>query len=170
MKKLIYYYNTMNKTELIQKAKALSNKILNQFIILTKGEYNFNIMLYLFGLAPAIVISILFQKNIDRMGIAILQVFIYTLLALYFAWHIYVIIKTLKVQPEHKIVRPSKKELYKDKSEEEIESIKKEKRKDKLQKFMLLKAWDTTPNYVLIGCVDAYMILTQVQGILSAMK
>jgi len=142
------------------------NKIKEHFVRMTKGEYNFGYMLYLWGVIPAIILSLFFQKKIDLIASSTIKIILYTIFFLYFLWHLYVIWKSLKVQPEHKVVKISKKDLHKDKTAEEIQEIKKQKRNDTVKKLMLLHAWDTAPNYVIVSCIDCYVILTQLQGIM----
>ncbi len=160
----------MSKEDLKNKSLGILNKIKEEVILVSKGEANFKTMLYLWGLVPGLVITFLLQRSIYSINNKFIATIIFVFLAVYFFWHILCIRKTLKVQPENRVVKPSKKELYAGKTKEEIEAIKKEQRKENLQKFLLLRSWDSTPNYILVGCFDAYIVLTQLQGLLSIYK
>lgn len=139
--------------------------IMEEIKKVSTGNGNFNTMLYAWGVAPGVILTIFIQRKIDFMDNVYMQFLLYLIFFLYFLWHFFVVRKTLKVQPEHKVVKPSKKELYEGKSKEEIKQIKDEKRKETLQKMFLLRAWDTTPIYVIVECFDVYLFLTQVQGL-----
>ncbi|MDD2840705.1 MAG: hypothetical protein PHY80_06380 [Rickettsiales bacterium] len=142
-------------------------KIKNEILLLSDGKAKFNYMLYLWGLTPAIVITFFFQKQIDSIKNSALIFIVYLLISLYFLWHLFVIRKTLKVQPEYKRVKLSNRELFKDKTKEEIEAIKKDKRKSKFRKLILLEGWESTPPYIMIACFDTYVALTQIQGMFN---
>lgn len=157
----------MNEENLKNNSNSILKKIKESIVIVSKGEANFKTMLYLWGLVPGLILTFLLQRSIDSITNKFIAIPIFVFFAIYFFWHILCIRKTLKVQPENRVVKPSKKELYAGKTKEEIEEIKKEKRKENFQKFLLLRAWDTTPNYVLIGCFDAYIVLTQLQSLLD---
>ncbi len=161
---------SMNREDLKNKSFEILNKVREEFAFVSKGEANFKTMLYFWGLIPGLIITFLLQKSIYSINNKFFATIVYIVLAAYFFWHILCIRKTLKVQPENRVVKPSKKELFKGKTKEEIEQIKKEKRKESLQKFLLLRAWDSSPNYVLVGVFDAYIVLTQLQGLLSIYK
>ena len=142
--------------------------IKNQVITLSKGEYkSFYSMLYLWGLLPFVVISYITRGSNHILGAGFLSILIYLIFIIYFIWHIYVVKKTLKVQPQYKVKKLSKKELYKDKTKEEIKEIKNEKRKDILKKLLLLKSWDSVPMYTIIELLDFIVILNQIQKILN---
>lgn len=145
-------------------------KIKNNIVEVHNGRGNFSSMLYLWGLIPALIITIFFQSKINHLKSEFFSVFICLIITVYFLWHLLCIKNTLKTQPKYKIVKPSKKELFKDKTKEEIEAIKKEKRKEAMQKLLLLRAWDSTPNYVLVACFDAYVTLTQLQRIFQIIR
>lgn len=157
----------MNIINIGDKILFYLRKIKAEIIILSDGKAKFNYMLYLWGLIPAAIITFLFQRQIDSIKSVALSLIIYLAISIYFLWHLFVIRKTLKVQPEYKRAKLSKKELFKGKTKEEIESIKKELRKSKLKKLILLEGWDSTPPYIMIACFDAYVALTQIQGMFS---
>lgn len=160
----------MNKENLKNKFLEILSKVKEEFFLVSKGEANFKKMLYLWGLVPGLIVTFLLQRSIYSINNKLAATVIYIFLAVYFFWHILSIRKALKVQPENRVVKPSKKELYAEKTKEEIEEIKKEQRKENLQKFLLLRSWDSTPNYILIGCFDAYIVLTQLQALLTIFK
>lgn len=152
------------------KIKSFLNGAKNKIIIVSKGEANFYSMLYLWGLIPALVIIFLLQNKIDSIKNNIVLFIIYLIITLYFLWHLFVIRKTLKVQPQYKKVKISNKELFKGKTKEEIKEIKKEKRKERFRKLILLEGWNSAPSYIIITCIDAYVALTQMQGIFIILK
>lgn len=153
-----------------EKTKSFLNGAKNKIIIVSKGEANFYSMLYLWGLIPALVIIFLLQNKIDSIKNNIVLFIIYLIITLYFLWHLFVIRKTLKVQPQYKKVKISNKELFKGKTKEEIKEIKKEKRKERFRKLILLEGWNSAPSYIIITCIDAYVALTQMQGIFIILK
>ena len=153
-----------------EKLKIFFTNFKNKIIILSKGEANFNTMLYVWGLIPSLVIMFFLQGKINSIKISFFSIIIYLFLILYFSWHFFVIRKTLKLQPEYKKVKINKKDLYKDKTKEEIEQIKKENRKKTFKKMLLLTPWDTMPMYNIISCLDFLMIITQVQYLLNIIR
>ena len=156
------------KDKILNILKKIYNYIKNQIVILSKGECkNFYSMLYLWGLLPFVVISYITRGSNHILGAGFLSILIYLIFIIYFIWHIYVVKKTLKVQPQYKVKKLSKKELYKDKTKEEIKEIKNEKRKDTLKKLLLLKSWDSVPMYTIIELLDFIVILNQMQKILN---
>ena len=137
---------------------------------ITKGHGNYNKILYLWGLLPSLLM-LYYQKsplysNMDR-GLA---ASLYVIIALYFIWHLIVIRNTLKEQPEYKVVKKSKKEIYQGLTDEQIKELKRENRKTNIKKFFLLESWDTAPAYTFIICIDAFVGLTQVQYLLQIIK
>lgn len=129
----------------------------------TRGEGVYWKVLYLWGLLPALLI-LYFQKSPVYMQSSKFTLFlIYLIITFYFLWHLFVLRNTLQTQPEYKVVKKSKKELYEGKTPEEIKEMKKQERKRTLRKFMLLEAWDTAPSYTIIACIDAFVALTQIQ-------
>jgi len=160
----------MDKEKLKNKSLEMVQNFRNNIALVSRGEANFKVMLYLWGLVPGLIVTFLLQRSINSIHNRFFATIVYVALAIYFLWHIFCIRKSLKVQPENRVIKISKKELYAGKTKEEIEEIKKEKRKENFQKFLLLRAWDSTPNYVLIGCFDAYIVLTQLQGLLGMYK
>ena len=157
----------MNKEFFKKKAKDFYNKIKNCIVLISKGEFNFQYMMYLWGVLPGIILILFIPKHIDTINSNILSFFICLIVAVYFSWHMLSIRKALKVHPEYRVIKQTKKELYKDKTPEEIEEIKKEKRKESIEKLLLLRGWNSTPNYVLVGCFDLYIILTELQRIFN---
>ena len=148
------------KEKLINIIKIVKDKIL----ILSKGEYqHFNMMLYFWGLIPGLVIVLFIQNKSPNKNNLFFSILFYILVIIYFLWHFFVSKKTLKVQPQYKITKMTKKELYKNKTKEEIKEIKKQKREDNMKKLLLLKAWDSSPAYTLIELFDIFVILTQIQ-------
>lgn len=161
------YETYMNIVNIRDKVFFYLRKIKNEIIVLSDGKARFNYMLYLWGLTPAVIITFLFQKQIDSINNVALALIVYFVVCLYFLWHLFVIRKTLKVQPEYKKVKMTNKQLFKGKTKEEINAIKKELRKSKLKKLILLEGWDSTPSYIMIACFDTYVALTQIQGMFS---
>ncbi len=142
--------------------------IKNQVITLSKGEYkSFYSMLYLWGFLPCVLVSYITKGSTPIINVGFISILIYLMFVIYFVWHIYVVKKTLKVQPQYKVKKISKKELYANKTKEEIKEIKSEKRKDVLKKLLLLKSWDSVPMYTIIELVDFIVILNQIQKILN---
>jgi hypothetical protein len=146
------------------------NKLKDEIVTLSVGRAKFSSMLYLWGLTPAIIIALLLQRNIDRINNMFLVFIIYIFISLYFSWHLFVIRKTLKVQPEYRRIKIKDTELFKDKSEKEINEIKKERRKSKIRKLLLLDGWNSMPPYVIIACLDVYVVLTQLQGMYNIFR
>ena len=149
----------------VEKIKSFLNGTKNKISIVSKGEASFYSMLYLWGLTPSLILIFFLQNKIDSIKSNTISLIIYLLITLYFLWHLFVIRKTLKVQPQYKRVKLSKKQLFKDKTKEEIKEIKKEQRKKRLKKLLLLEGWDSAPSYILIACIDVYVALTQMQEI-----
>lgn len=140
------------------------NAIKNNIIIISKGEYqHFNRLLYIWGLLPGILITLFIQNKLPNTSNLFFSILSYSLIVFYFAWHLFAIIKTLKVQPQYKVKKITKKELYEGKTSEEIKNIKKQKREDNIKKLLLLKAWDSSPSYVIIEIFDLFIILSQIQ-------
>ena len=156
------------KDKILNILKKIYNYIKNQIIILSKGECkSFYSMLYLWGLLPFVVISYITKGYKPILETDFISILIYLIFIIYFIWHIYVVKKTLKVQPQYKVKKISKKELYANKTKEEIKEIKNEKRKDTLKKLLLLKSWDSVPMYTIIELLDFIAILNQMQKILN---
>lgn len=149
----------------VEKIKSFLNGAKNKISIVSKGEASFYSMLYLWGLIPSLILIFFLQNRIDSIKSNTISLIIYLFITLYFLWHLFVIRKTLKVQPQYKRLKLSKKELFKDKTKEEIREIKKEQRKKRLKKLLLLEGWDSAPSYILIACIDVYVALTQMQEI-----
>lgn len=160
----------MNKGYLKDKVISFFKKIINYFLLISKGEANFNIMLYLWGVLPGIIIAFFLQPSINSIKNKFIAIILLLIILVYFVWHLFSIKKTLKVHPEYRVVKPTKKELYAGKTKEEIENIKKEQRKENVQKLLLLRGWDSKPAYILIGFFDAYVILTQIQSLLNILE
>lgn len=140
--------------------------IKDKIIVLSKGEYqHFYKLLYLWGLLPAVIIVFFIQKGLPLQSFQFISIIFYLLISIYFIWHIFVIKKTLKVQPQYKVKKISKKELYKDKTKEEIKKIKQENNIDTLKKIFLIKSWNSAPMYTIVELVDILVILTQIQRI-----
>lgn len=150
-----------------EKIKSFLNGAKNKIIIISKGEANFYSMLYLWGLVPALIIIFFLQNKIDLIRNNTILFVINLIITLYFLWHLFVIRKTLKTQPQYKKIKLSNKELFRGKTKEEIKEIKKEKRKQRFRKLILLEGWDSAPSYILIACIDAYVALTQIQDIFT---
>jgi len=142
-------------------------KLKNEIVILSCGKAKFNYMLYLWGLTPAVIITFFFQRKIDSIKNTPLILIIYLAISLYFFWHIFVIRKTLKVQPEYKKVKINKKELFEGKTKEEVLAIKDNMKKSRLRKLVLLEGWESAPTYNIIICFDVYVALTQIQGMFN---
>ena len=153
-----------------EKIKYFLGGAKNKIITISKGEANFYSMLYIWGLIPAFAIIFFLQNKIDSIKNNIILLIVYLVITLYFLWHLFVIRKTLKVQPQYKKVKISNKELFKGKTKEEIKEIKKEKRKERFRKLILLEGWDSAPSYIIITCIDVYVALTQIQGIFIILK
>ena len=137
------------------------DKIKQSIITTTKGETNLNIMLFGYGVFPALVYVIFLERKIKHIDFSFIRLFLFLLVFLYFIWHLYVIWKTLKVHPEYKKQKkPSKKELCKGKTKEEIKQIEKEIGKTRIRKALLLEGWDTSPNYVIVSLIDIYVLLS----------
>lgn len=154
------------------KIKGIKDKVLffwqqikNQIVILSQGKAKFNQMLYLWGLTPALIVAIFLQNRINSIKFVPISFILYCVIFCYFAWHIFIVRKTLKVQPEYRKVTIKDKELFKDKTQEEIELIKKERKKSKIKKLLLLEKWDSAPPYFIIICIDLYIILLQLEAI-----
>lgn len=140
----------------------------NQFVSLSKGQYqHFYVMLYIYGLIPALLVLFVFKKSYSIILNNFLAILLYSLIIIYFIWHIYVVKKTLKVQPQYVVKKVTKKELYADKTPEEIKQIKKEKNIDYVKKLLLLKSWNSMPMYTIVELFDVLIILSQFQKILN---
>jgi hypothetical protein len=150
--------------------KKIFEMVKNTFKILVEGNGNFNRILFLWGVVPNVVLILFFQRKIEIFRFRFFTLFICILIIVYFLWHIFIVRKTLKIQPQYKVVKVKKKDLYKGKTKEEIAEMKKEERKTAVKKMFLLEAWDSTPNYVIVICLDAYTVLTQLQIIFGIFK
>ena len=140
----------------------------NQFIVLSKGEYqHFYIMLYIYSLLPAILIFFILKKNYFIILNDYVVIFISLIIMAYFIWHIYVVKKTLKVQPQYIVKKITKKELYAGKTPEEIKQIKKDNKIKTVKKLLLLESWDAMPMYTIIELMDAIIVIFQFQRILN---
>ena len=148
--------------------KNIINNFIKKFLSITKGNIGYNTLLFALGFCPAICLF-LFHKKIEN-AFLIIKFLLSLFIFVYYVWHLYVIYIFLKIHPEYKEKKVSKKELYKDKTKEEIEKIKKEKFKSNLQKFFLLKSWKTRPNHEWIICLDLLFILTYFRIIINIFK
>lgn len=160
----------MNNEHIKNKALSIIGAIKNYIILISKGEANFNVMLYLWGVLPGLIITIFLQLRINSIVNIFFAVLVPSIILIYFLWHFFAIRKALKVHPEYVVKKIKKKELYAGKTDEEIEEIKKEKRKETLQKMFLLRGWESKPAYVLIEFFDLYLILTQIQVLLKIFR
>ncbi|MDR0423379.1 MAG: hypothetical protein LBH46_02190 [Rickettsiales bacterium] len=142
-------------------------KMKNKVTILTRGECtNFNNMLFVWGLFPAIFVLFYLQRRLNYNKDTFFAVLLELLVLIYFVWHVYVINKTLSIQPQHKVIKLSEKELLKDKTNEEIREFKKQKRKDLVNRILLKKSWSDTPNYSIIRLIDIFIIMIEIQAVL----
>jgi hypothetical protein len=146
-------------------------KIKDKIVVLSKGKCgSFNFMLYGWGLAPALFVLFFLQRRISYNKNSIFVVLVELFLFVYFTWHFYTINKTLKVQPQYKVIIPTKKELYKDKTPEEIKEIKKQRKRKILNKFLLKESWSTTPNYSIIRLIDIFVAWSNLTYFLQYIK
>lgn len=140
----------------------------NQFITLSKGEYpHFYTMLYVYSLLPAILIFFIAKKNHSIILNNYITILTSLLIIVYFIWHIYVVKKTLKVQPQYVVKKITNKELYANKTPEEIKQIKKDKKIKTVKKLLLLEAWDSVPIYTIVEWIDVLVVIFQLQRILN---
>lgn len=140
----------------------------NQFVTLSKGEYpHFYTMLYVYSVLPALLIFFISKKNYSINLNNYVVILTSLLMIIYFIWHIYVVKKTLKVQPQYVVKKITKKELYANKTPEEIKQIKKDKKIKTVKKLLLLEAWDSAPIYTIVELVDVAVIIFQFQRILN---
>lgn len=152
----------MNKSDIKSIILGIFNKIQSRIKELWSGKTSLNVVLYRWGLLPGCII-LLFQKNINSIQNSFISISIYLLISLYFLWHLFVIRRTLKAQPELVVKKIKEKDLFEGKTKEEISKIKLQIGKDRLKKALLLKSWNTTPNYTIIAAFDAVVALTQIQ-------
>ena len=148
------------------KFKDIKTKIVEDFFAFTKGLGSYNKLLFLWGCFPGFFFAFIFIKKISNFILPV-KFLLSIIIMIYFIWHIYAIYKTLKEQPQYKKKKISKKELYKDKTEEEIKKIKRENLKIKAQKLVLIKPWDTSPTHTWVVCLDLYVILTYLNVIIN---
>ena len=142
--------------------------IKNQVITLSKGEYkSFYSMLYLWGFLPCVLVSYITKGSTPIINVGFISILIYLMFVIYFVWHIYVVKKTLKVQPQYVVKKITKKELYANKTPEEIKQIKKDKKIKTVKKLLLLERWDSMPMYRIVEWVDVLVIIFQFQRILN---
>ena len=134
-----------------------------EFFAITSGNGNFKRMLFLWGAIPGIIISLILHRKIDRISFNFFKIFLSVIFVLYFSWHFYSLCKTIHLHPEYKKKKIKKRDLYKDKTDEEIKKIKIDNMKNTLKKALLMKSWDTTPDYFWVGAIDLYVILTFIQ-------
>ncbi|MDR2527327.1 MAG: hypothetical protein LBC92_05640 [Rickettsiales bacterium] len=137
-------------------------------LVFTSGNAeSFKRMLYCYGLIPSIIVVFYIDKKIV-MYKNFFTFLVSLFLMIYFSWHVYVIWKTLKVQPQYKKPKKiKKKDLYANKTKEEIESIKKQNKKDFVDKLLLRKSWNDTPDYVIISCCEVLAIWMELNHILN---
>jgi len=143
-------------------SKAVSLKLSE----LWSGNGKLNEILYIWGVLPGILVLLL-QRRIESFSFLFISKIICLFLMIYFLWHFLVIKRTLKAQPNLIVKKIKQKDLFEGKTKEEISEIKKQIGKDRLKKALLLKAWDTTPIYVIVYLLDLLIALTQLQAILK---
>ena len=148
--------------------KNIMNTLKKKFLSISKGNISYNTLLFAWGFCPAICLF-LFHKKIEN-AFLIIKFLLSLFIIIYYMWHLYAIYNFLKIHPEYKEKKISKKELYKDKTKEEIEEIKKENFRSNLQKFFLLKSWKTRPNHQWIVCLDLLFLLTYLRIIINIFK
>ncbi|MDR3290243.1 MAG: hypothetical protein LBT02_03085 [Rickettsiales bacterium] len=160
------------REKFLRTLKVVFDFIKNQVVILSNGETkSFKITLYVWGLIPAFIVVLFLQRKINLSQNSFLTLIFEVFLILYFSWHIYVIRKTLKVQPNLRAPKKlSKKELYVNKTADEIQEIKKQQKKELSQKLLLKKPWKETPDYVIIGCFDFFVVLTEFSLFMNIFK
>ena len=159
----------MDINSLKEKLGAFLKKVGNCFVLITKGEFNFKYMMYLWGVLPGFIICFFLQKYIELMQdkFALLAFLLCLVIIVYFLWHLMYLYKTLKVHPEYRVLKKTKKELYKDKTPDEIKELKKKERQETIKKLLLLEKWDSAPAYILVGVFDLCVILTELQLIFA---
>jgi glucan phosphoethanolaminetransferase (alkaline phosphatase superfamily) len=144
---------------------AIKKSLINS----NNGDENLYVMLWAWGILPAILVVFFLDNKLKRFG-KIIACPIAVLIILFFSWHIFAIMKTIKKHPEYKEKKEDKKEKYKGLSDKQIKELKiKERKKENLnllKKAMLLKSWDSMEFYKIVILVDGFVILTQIQRIL----
>jgi hypothetical protein len=154
-------------SDIKQKATAFYEYTKANVITITNGQGRWKFVLYVWGVLPAVLILLAFQKDL-RVYNGFPSFIAELLIAIYFSWHGYVIRKTLKVHPEFVMKVPTKEErIASAKTPEEAEKIKKEIKKETFQKIILMKSWSRTPDYNIIFLTDIFMAWTEIQLILS---
>jgi hypothetical protein len=150
------------------------NRVKKSFIKSSKGDENFYLLLWGWGIVPALMMFFYFDNKLKFIHPKFVSVPIYFLITLFFIWHIFSIRVTIKKHPEYKEKKENKKEKYKGLSKEKIKELKREekreKNKDMIKKALLLKAWDTMEFYKIVILIDLVVILTQIQRILYILK
>ena len=145
-------------------------KIKLSFIKSTKGEENFYVMLWGWGILPAVLFTFYLADKLERIKTGLISFPVCILIIVFFVWHIFAIRTTIKNHPEYKRIKEDKKAKYKGLNKKQIKELKQKERKERnvnlFKKAMLIKAWDSTEFYKIVILVDCFVILTQVQRIL----
>ncbi|GMO59276.1 MAG: hypothetical protein Ta2D_04990 [Rickettsiales bacterium] len=146
-------------------------RLKNKIVTLTKGEIpveKFDNFLWVWSGIPMAIVVLWLQPKLNIYYNNFFSFVLEFLLLVYFSWNFYVVKKVVKLHPELKPPkRPSRKELYANKTKEEIEEIKKMKKKELYEKLMLKKSWRDTPGYYIVLCLDLFIILQELQLIIQ---
>lgn len=140
------------------------------FIKATKGEENFNIMLWCWGLIPGLAVLIFVQEYLERRFSGRPSILIYLFLMFFFLWHAVSIRTTLKKHPEYRVKKENKKNKYKNLSRKEIKELRQKERKEKskelVQKALLIRPWKTMEFYKFVFVMDCVIIVFEASRIL----
>jgi len=154
-----------------EKSLFIWSKIKESFIKAHKGEEKLNIMLWGWGIVPAILVVFFLEDGLRKAPFKILLIPIYLGVIAFFVWHIMAIRTTIKKHPEYK--KSKKEKQYKGLSKKRIKELKRKERKEEninlVKKALLLKAWDSMEFYKIVILVDCFVILTQIQNILYSL-
>lgn len=148
---------------------GLKERVVSSFLRARNGEENLNIILYYWSLIPCVIyfISLKFVNSRFLLEIFDVIILLLTILDLYF------IARTLEVHPEYDselVKEKERQEYYNTLTKEELEKVKKQERKNNinktLKKYILLKTDDKVDLFKIIRLFVIITLLIAIKRIL----
>ena len=148
---------------------GLKERVVSSFLRARNGEENLNIILYYWSLIPCVIyfISLKFVNSRFLLEIFDVVILLLTILDLYF------IARTLEVHPEYDselVKEKERQEYYNTLTKEELEKVKKQERKNNinktLKKYILLKTDDKVDLFKIIRLFVIITLLIAIKRIL----
>ena len=148
---------------------GLKERVVSSFLRARNGEENLNIILYYWSLIPCVIYFISLKFVNSRFLLEIFDVVILLLAIL----DLYFIARTLEVHPEYDselVKEKERQEYYNTLTKEELEKVKKQERKNNinktLKKYILLKTDDKVDLFKIIRLFVIITLLIAIKRIL----